>query len=578
MATGSYVYRDSGYGQRLILNLSRSGNTVSWTLQLQSTGAMYARVGLSGWISGQRDIAQGSAFTVTLDSGSYTNANAITATVSAKMFWGGTCTVTASLPAATPAPPAPSGITLASSGSTASYSWSATANTNTYYLQLNTNDGDYASWSGSATSPSAVLPGMGLNCKRVLRIYSAGPGGESAWAYAPAFYGIPATPTKPSISSGKVVSWTFPAKYYSGYKLERSNDGGATWVSVKSGTAKDLSFTDTAMAITSRYRVASSAGTGDALNWSEWSEVSDEARTAIYEPAKLDSIEAVRVTAGVSDPLGQTIRVRYSGSFMPDTLMPGNKWNLKYRYKLGTAASFPTSYTNVLTLQTKDITNLYFDFGGGGLVLNDTYDIELVIWDSYSTTPAYLVTVPVGKVAMSLGKDGIGVGRVWKEGEGALQVSGNARVEGDLLFAGTAPKLTAGGVSAYAADVIGRASAGPQKFASTSGTGKTLSAMQSAVLATLAVTVTGPAFVTVHGSAQARPGGNAAGNLEIYVDGTHIDSREWHSQSSTNHQWPSLMVGRALPAGSHTITLEGTLGTGSVSTTYDYAKLLAIIT
>ena len=437
MATGSYVYRDSGYGQRLILNLSRSGNTVSWTLQLQSTGAMYARVGLSGWISGQRDIAQGSAFTVTLDSGSYTNANAITATVSAKMFWGGTCTVTASLPAATPAPPAPSGITLASSGSTASYSWSATANTNTYYLQLNTNDGDYASWSGSATSPSAVLPGMGLNCKRVLRIYSAGPGGESAWAYAPAFYGIPAAPTKPSISSGKVVSWTFPAKYFSGYKLERSNDGGATWVSVKSGTAKDLSFTDTAMAITSRYRVASSAGTGSALNWSEWSEVSDEARTAIYEPAKLDSIEAVRITASVPDPLGQTIRVRYSGSFMPDTLMPGNKWNLKYRYKLGTAASFPTSYTNVLTLQTKDITNLYFDFGGGGLILNDTYDIELVIWDSYSTTPAYFVTVPVGKVAMSLGKDGIGVGRVWKEGEGALQVLGNALVDGNAKVSGT---------------------------------------------------------------------------------------------------------------------------------------------
>ena len=437
MATGSYVYRDSGYGQRLILNLSRSGNTVSWTLQLQSTGAMYARVGLSGWISGQRDIAQGSAFTVTLDSGSYTNANAITATVSAKMFWGGTCTVTASLPAATPAPPAPSGITLASSGSTASYSWGATANTSTYYLQLNTNDGEYATWSGSTTSPSKVLPEMGVNNKRILRIYSAGPGGESAWAYAPAFYGIPATPTKPSISSGKVVSWTFPAKYFSGYKLERSNDGGTTWVSVKSGTAKDLSFTDTAMTITSRYRVASSAGTGAALNWSAWSEVSDEARTAIYEPAKLDSIEAIRITAGVSDPLGQTIRVRYSGSFMPAALMPGNTWNLKYRYKLGTAASFPTSYTNVLTSQTKDITNLYFDFGGGGLVLNDTYDIELVIWDSYSITDSYSVTVPVGKVAMSLGKDGIGVGRVWKEGEGALQVLGNALVDGNAKVSGT---------------------------------------------------------------------------------------------------------------------------------------------
>ena len=448
MATGSYVWRDSQYGQRLILTLSRSGATVTWVLSLQCTGSMYATMtaNISGSTSASRSysISQGGAFTQQIASGSFSNNAAVTVHASSTMFWGGTCTVTASLPAATPAPPAPSGITLASSGSTASYSWSATANTSTYYLQLNTNDGEYATWSSSVTSPSKIITGMGLNCKRVLRIYSAGPGGGSAWAYAPAFYGIPATPTKPSISSGKVVSWTFPANYFSGYKLERSNDGGTTWVSVKSGTAKDLSFTDTAMSITSRYRVASSAGTGSALNWSEWSEVSDEARTAIYEPAKLDSIEAVRVTAGVSDPLGQTIRVRYSGSFMPATLMPGNMWNLKYRYKLGTATSFPTSYTNVLTNQTGTITNLYFDFGGGGLVLNDTYDIELVIWDSYSITDAYSVTVPVGKVAMSLGKDGIAVGRVWKEGDGALQVLGDARVEGDLLFAGATRKLIDG--------------------------------------------------------------------------------------------------------------------------------------
>ena len=468
MATGSYVYRDAYYGQRLILTLSRSGNTVSWTLQLQSTGSMYATMtyAVSGSTSksAQYTISQGGAFTQTIGSGSFTSAGAATVHASSTMFWGSTCTVSASIAAGTPKPPAPSGITLSSSGSTASYSWGATANTSTYYLQLNTNDGEYATWSGSTTSPSKIISGMGENNKRILRIYSAGPGGGSAWAYAPAYYGVPATPTKPSISSGKVVSWTFPAKYFSGYKLERSNDGGATWVSVKTGTAKDLSFTDTAMTITSQYRVASSAGTGAALNWSAWSEVSDEALTAIYEPAKLDSIEAVRITAGVSDPLGQTIRVRYSGSFMPAALMPGNKWNLKYRYKRGTAASFPTSYTNVLTSQTKAITNLYFDIGGGGLVLNDTYDIELVIWDSYSTTPAYSVTVPIGKVAMSLGKDGIAVGRVWKEGEGSLQVLGDARVEGDLLFAGATPKLTAGGVSAYAVDMIDAALLGPNEI------------------------------------------------------------------------------------------------------------------
>ena len=441
MATGNYVMRDAYYGQRLILTLSRSGATVTWVLSLQSTGSMSDTLtaNISGATSASKSytINQGGAFTQQIASGSFSNNAAVTVHASSTMFWGGTCTVSASIGSGTPAPPKPSGITLASSGSTASYSWGATANTSTYYLQLNTNDGEYGKWSSSVTSPSKVITGMGVNNKRSLRIYSAGPGGSSAWAYAPDFYGIPAAPTKPSISSGKVVSWTFPANYFSGYKLERSNDGGTTWVSVKSGTAKDLSFTDTAMGVTSRYRVASSAGSGDALNWSAWSEVSDEARTAIYEPAKLDSIEAVRITATVPDPLGQTIRVRYSGSFMPAALMPGNMWNLKYRYKLGTAASFPTSYTNVLTNQTKDITNLYFDFGGGGLVLNDTYDIELVIWDSYSITDTYSVTVPVGKVAMSLGKDGIGVGRVWKEGEGALQVLGNALVDGNAKVSGT---------------------------------------------------------------------------------------------------------------------------------------------
>ena len=94
MATGAYVYRDSYYGQRLILNLSRSGSTVYWSLQLESTGSMYANVTVSGWINKTVAVSQGTGFTVTLDSGSYTNTSAISATVTAQMFWGGSATVT----------------------------------------------------------------------------------------------------------------------------------------------------------------------------------------------------------------------------------------------------------------------------------------------------------------------------------------------------------------------------------------------------------------------------------------------------------------------------------------------------
>ena len=101
MATGNYVWRDSQYGQRLILSLSRSGNTVSWTLQLQSTGSMYAT--LSYAVSGstsksaQYTISQGGAYTQTIGSGSFTSAGAATVNASSTMHWGGTCTVSASI-------------------------------------------------------------------------------------------------------------------------------------------------------------------------------------------------------------------------------------------------------------------------------------------------------------------------------------------------------------------------------------------------------------------------------------------------------------------------------------------------
>ena len=108
---------------------------------------------------------------------------------------------------------------------------------------------------------------------------------------------------------------------------------------------------------------------------------------------------------------------------------------------------------------------------------------------------------------------------------------------------------------------------------SASGSSVTLSGTESATMATIQLNLSVPCSLSAFAVAQARPGGNAAGTLEIYVDGTRLISQTWHSQSSSHHQWPSIFGGKDLAAGDHTVTLVGTLGMGSVNTTYSYQTL-----
>ena len=108
---------------------------------------------------------------------------------------------------------------------------------------------------------------------------------------------------------------------------------------------------------------------------------------------------------------------------------------------------------------------------------------------------------------------------------------------------------------------------------SASGSSVTLSALKSATMATIQLNLPVPCSLSAFAVAQARPGGNAAGTLEIYVDGAKLISQMWHSQSSSHHQWPSIFGGKDLVAGDHTVTLVGTMGVGSTDTTYAYQTL-----
>ena len=430
MATGSYVWRDSQYGQRLILTLSRSGATVTWALSLQCTGAMYATMtaNISGSTSASKSytISQGGAFTQQIASGSFSNNAAVTVHASSKMFWGGTCTVSDSIGSGTPAPGKPQNLTTEVAGlSTAKYTWSAVANADKYFLELNTDGGGYASWASSTTAATVTLPGMGSDCKRDLRIYASGPGGVSSWAYAPTFYSDPARPTKPKLDKNKLVSWTLPAKYFSGYELQHSSDGGTTWDTIQTGTEKDTSFTHSAMGVTSQYRVRSSAGTGALLNWSNWSDVSDEARDSIYSPPVLSSVTATRTTsAGVQDPKGTTVKLTVKGSI---TLVAGNKWKLEHR-------TVPNgAWVTVVSGQTTEVVDRTFSVSG--FSATTAYTLEVRLSDSYTEGAPNPVIVPIGKLALSLGKDGLAAGKQWVEGRGAVQVYGALDLQDTISYA-----------------------------------------------------------------------------------------------------------------------------------------------
>lgn len=92
------------------------------------------------------------------------------------------------------------------------------------------------------------------------------------------------------------------------------------------------------------------------------------------------------------------------------------------------------------------------------------------------------------------------------------------------------------------------------------------------------VTIDLPARTTVlvFASIQARPNGNASGEIRLRAEsltGTMLDSTNWHSHATTNDQWPTLSVPVQLDAGSHILILSTLTGTGSSSTDVYYPKI-----
>lgn len=89
--------------------------------------------------------------------------------------------------------------------------------------------------------------------------------------------------------------------------------------------------------------------------------------------------------------------------------------------------------------------------GGGAILVTNSYDVVVTVTDSLGISTVKRIAIPSGQVSLSVGKVGIGAGKIWQQG--ALDVGGDAYISGDLDVSGTANfvgSVPAGAMMAWA--------------------------------------------------------------------------------------------------------------------------------
>lgn len=452
MATGAYVYRDSYYGQRLILTLSRSGNTVSYAVSLQSTGSMYGTwsVSLTGGVTRtvSYTISQGSGFTQQIASGSVTSATAITIHASSTMFWGGIATVSESISAAGSVPAAPTNLRLSVRDTSApqefTLAWDAVSGATSYVIQASQNDGSWYDMTTSTTTSKAVVY-ADLNIQRKFRVKAKNVVGTgAASAVLGPVYGQQSAPVISAISGSLTaidITITSKAKYKTGWEVQLDTPAATeTFAS----TALTLRITKTVNALT-KFRVRGYAGDGDNRGYTAWSAWSDSAFEGSYSAPEITFFDVKRCTAtGVLNEQGQYVKVMSKGtaSSVKQGTTETNKVTRQIHYRqLGasawTLATTPANGVNAANWdESTGVTT-----GGNNILPTNSYEVRYRVSDTY-TPVAYekIVVVPPSVVALSIGPEGIAVGQHWQQNGAALQVKGDFHLDGAqyLMVNGTA--------------------------------------------------------------------------------------------------------------------------------------------
>lgn len=105
-----------------------------------------------------------------------------------------------------------------------------------------------------------------------------------------------------------------------------------------------------------------------------------------------------------------------------------------------TVSSSPVAGSNPLRTKTQDgtLTDAYnAAVGGGNFNPNLSYVVTLTLNDRFTTGIVNTKTIPTERIPLSIGTNGIAVGKVYDDDTFALDVAGNTRIAGSLYFTGT---------------------------------------------------------------------------------------------------------------------------------------------
>lgn len=101
------------------------------------------------------------------------------------------------------------------------------------------------------------------------------------------------------------------------------------------------------------------------------------------------------------------------------------------------AVSGSSSTTSLYSLSASTIKSgaIPSPLGANAILVTNSYDVVVTVTDSLGISTVKRIAIPSGQVSLSVGKTGIGAGKIWEQG--ALDVGGDAYVSGNLDVSGS---------------------------------------------------------------------------------------------------------------------------------------------
>ena len=172
-----------------------------------------------------------------------------------------------------------------------------------------------------------------------------------------------------------------------------------------------------------------------------------------YEPPSVEDFDATRTDgAGNPDPLGENIKAEGEGKWYYLGGENSIEWKLEYRER-GTTTWNDIRDWNTDGTDTGDPADYSIEETQDNIGIASSYEVVLKVKDYLNETEVS-TTVATGQLPLSLGKEGVGIGKIHEQGaldvkgaiyaDGTLNVVGDAEFEADILFSQFRPKIYTG--------------------------------------------------------------------------------------------------------------------------------------